>query len=165
MWFARSSFPGGDIGSMAVHGTINDLAMSGATPLYLSAGFILEEGLSFVSLGACRAFHGRCRTESRCVDSVWRYESRGSRKRRSSLHQHHRRGPRSEQGLTLVTIAIQPGDRILVSGDLGSHGIAVMSVREGLSFATDIVSDSAPLLFTSWPTCFSKASQSIACAI
>ena len=138
-------FPGGDIGSMAVHGTINDLAMSGATPQYLSAGFILEEGLSFETLE--RVVHSMADAAQKAgrVDCVWRYESRGSRKRRSNLYQHHGRGPRFRKGLTLVIIALNQGTEFLSVATSGSHGIAVMSVREGLSFASDIVSDSAPL--------------------
>jgi hydrogenase expression/formation protein HypE len=137
-------FPGGDIGSLAVHGTINDLAVSGAQPLFLSAGFILEEGLPMDDLGriatsmanACRAANVQLVTGDTKV-----------------VNKGHGDGVFiNTAGIGLVPPGIQiaadrarPGDVILVSGTIGDHGMAVMSVREGLTFETELVSDSAAL--------------------
>ena len=137
-------FPGGDIGSLAVHGTINDLAMSGAQPLFLSAGFILEEGLLMDDLGrittsmanACKAANVLLVTGDTKV-----------------VNQGHGDGVYiNTAGIGLVPPGVQiaangarPGDVILVSGTIGDHGMAIMSVREGLAFETEIVSDSASL--------------------
>jgi hydrogenase expression/formation protein HypE len=137
-------FPGGDIGSLAVHGTINDLAVSGAQPLFLSAGFILEEGLLMDDLGrittsmanACRAANVQMVTGDTKV-----------------VNKGHGDGVYiNTAGIGLVPPGVQiaadrarPGDVILVSGTIGDHGMAIMSVREGLAFETEIVSDSAAL--------------------
>jgi len=137
-------FPGGDIGSLAVNGTINDLAMCGAKPLYLSAGFILEEGLSLDVLQrvvnsmaeAARAAGVPIVTgDTKVVD---RGKGDGIFINTSGV------GLVPPDVRVLPTL-IQPGDAILVSGDLGSHGVAVLSVREGLTFDGHIESDSAPL--------------------
>jgi hydrogenase expression/formation protein HypE len=137
-------FPGGDIGKLAVHGTVNDLAMCGARPLYLSAGFILEEGLPRETLErvaesmreACVA----CGVE--LVTGDTKVVDRGKADQMFV----------NTAGVGLVAAprpvtprAVRPGDAILVSGDLGRHGMAVMSVREGLSFEGPIESDTAPL--------------------
>jgi hydrogenase expression/formation protein HypE len=120
-------FPGGDIGSLAVHGTINDLAMMGASPRYLSAGFILEEGLPIATLKHVG--------DTKVVD-------RG-------------KGDQifiNTTGLGVIPSSIDigphrltPGDRIIVSGNLGAHGMAVLSQREGLEFSGNLFSDCAPL--------------------
>lgn len=137
-------FPGGDIGSLAVHGTINDLAMSGATPQYLSAGFILEEGLP---LGTLRQIANSMAEAAKqagidivCGDTKVVDRGKGDQIFINTT------------GIGSITTStdigphrIQAGDRILVSGNLGAHGIAVMGLREGLSFAGNVVSDSAPL--------------------
>ena len=81
-------FPGGNIGSLAVHGTVNDLSMLGATPLYLTAGFILEEGLSLELLSTNCGVHGRSRSRSRGFDCGGRYESCSARQSRQDLHQY-----------------------------------------------------------------------------
>ena len=137
-------FPGGDIGSLAVNGTINDLAMCGAKPLYLSAGFILEEGLSMEVLQrvvnsmaeAARAAGVPIVTgDTKVVD---RGKGDGIFINTSGVGL-------VPTGVRVLPTLIQPGDAILVSGDLGSHGVAVLSVREGLTFDGDIKSDSAPL--------------------
>ena len=137
-------FPGGDIGKLAIYGTVNDLAMSGAKPLYLSAGFILEEGLPMETLrrvvdsmnAASREVGVRIITgDTKVVD--------------------HGKGDGifiNTAGIGLVPPGIDiapqrvvPGDVVLVSGDLGRHGMAVMSVREGLGFESELQSDCASL--------------------
>ena len=137
-------FPGGDIGSLAVNGTINDLAMCGAKPLYLSAGFILEEGLSMEVLRrvvnsmaeAARAAGVPIVTgDTKVVD---RGKGDGIFINTSGVGL-------VPKGVRVLPTLIEPGDAILVSGDLGSHGVAVLSVREGLTFNGNIESDSAPL--------------------
>ena len=137
-------FPGGDIGSLAVNGTINDLAMCGAKPLYLSAGFILEEGLSMEVLqrvvnsmaDAARAAGVPIVTgDTKVVD---RGKGDGIFINTSGVGL-------VPTGVCVLPTLIQSGDAILVSGDLGSHGVAVLSVREGLTFDGPIESDSAPL--------------------
>ncbi|MGD9647607.1 MAG: hydrogenase expression/formation protein HypE [Pirellulales bacterium] len=137
-------FPGGDIGKLAVHGTINDLAVGGAIPKYLSAAFILEEGLPMTDLRRIVESMRRACDEAQVelVTGDTKVVDRGKgdgayittsgiglvpRDRRLSIH------------------AAQPGDRILVSGTIGDHGIAIMSVREGIEFETILESDTAPL--------------------
>jgi hydrogenase expression/formation protein HypE len=137
-------FPGGNIGSLAVHGTINDLAMSGATPLFLSAGFILEEGLLMDDLGRITtAMANACKTaDVQLVTGDTKVVNKG-----------HGDGVFiNTAGIGLVAADLhitadgaRPGDVILVSGTIGDHGMAIMSVREGLAFETEIVSDSAAL--------------------
>jgi hydrogenase expression/formation protein HypE len=137
-------FPGGDIGSLAVHGTVNDVAMSGAMPLALSAGFILEEGLSMDDLGRiATSMANTCRSvDVPMVTGDTKVVDRG-----------HGDGVYiNTTGIGLVPPEVNirpdrvtPGDVAIVSGTLGDHGIAVMSVREGLTFETDLLSDSAPL--------------------
>jgi hydrogenase expression/formation protein HypE len=137
-------FPGGDIGSLAVHGTINDLAVSGARPLFLSAAFILEEGLPLDDLGRIAASMRRAcdaagvtlaAGDTKVVD---RGKGDGAYITTAGIGL-------VPEGLSLSIHAARPGDRILLSGTLGDHGIAIMSVREGLEFDTVLESDSAPL--------------------
>ena len=138
-------FPGGDIGSLAVNGTVNDLAMAGARPLALSAGFILEEGLPIDAL-------------TRIVESM--------RQAAAQVGVHVVTGDTKvvdrgkgdgvfintagigvvEHQLTIGPAAVRPGDAILLSGDIGRHGIAIMASREGLQFESTIESDCAPLV-------------------
>ena len=137
-------FPGGDIGSLAVHGTVNDLAMGGATPLYLSAGFILEEGLPLADLKRIVDSMAAAARDAgvRIVTGDTKVVERG-----------HGDGVYiSTTGIGVVADGVQlcgsqarPGDAVLVSGTLGEHGMAVMSQRENLGFASPIVSDSAAL--------------------
>jgi hydrogenase expression/formation protein HypE len=137
-------FPGGDIGSLAVNGTVNDLAMCGARPLYLSAAFILEEGLPMEDFIRVVASMKRAAEEAGVllVTGDTKVVDRG-------------KGDKifiNTSGLGLVRpgIEIHPrraaiGDKVIVSGCIAIHGIAIMSVREGLQFEADIRSDTAPL--------------------
>lgn len=137
-------FPGGDIGTLAVNGTINDLAMCGAKPLYLSAGFILEEGLSMEVLQ--RVVHSMAeaaRTAS--VPIVTGDTKVVDRGKGDGIFINTSGVGVVPTGVRVLPTLIQPGDAILVSGDLGSHGVAVLSVREGLTFDGDVESDSTPL--------------------
>jgi hydrogenase expression/formation protein HypE len=137
-------FPGGDIGRLAVNGTVNDLAVGGAQPLYLAAAFILEEGLALTDLrrvitsmsAACRAAGVTLVTgDTKVVD----------------------RGKGDQLFITTSAVGVLPpgrslsiraaraGDQVLVSGTVGDHGVAIMSVREGIEFETALESDTAPL--------------------
>jgi hydrogenase expression/formation protein HypE len=137
-------FPGGSIGDLAVNGTVNDLAMSGAVPLYLSAGFILEEGFAVASLAEIvrRMSEAAGKAGVQIVTGDTKVVERG-----------HGDGCYiNTSGIGVIPDGVQigpslarPGDVILVSGTIGDHGMAIMSVREGLEFDTVIESDCAPL--------------------
>jgi hydrogenase expression/formation protein HypE len=137
-------FPGGNIGELAVYGTVNDLAMRGAKPMYLSAGFILEEGLPMETLGnVVAAMAAACKKAGVKIAT-------GDTKVVQKGHGDGVYINTSGIGLILdgMDIAPQnakPGDVVLVSGTMGDHGMAIMSVREGLAFETTIRSDTAPL--------------------
>jgi hydrogenase expression/formation protein HypE len=142
-------FPGGDIGSLAVYGTVNDLAMSGAEPRYLSVGFILEEGLPMETLWqiVCSMRDAAERAGVHIVTGDTKVVDKGSgdgcfinTTGLGTLAADRTIAPGAIQ-----PGAIQPGDAILVSGDLGRHGIAIMATREGLTFESTIESDAAPL--------------------
>lgn len=137
-------FPGGDIGKLAVHGTVNDLAVGGAQPLFLSAAFILEEGFPVSDLqriagsmrDACReAGVALVTADTKVVD---RGKGDGIYITTTGIGV-------VPDGRRLSIRSAQPGDRVLVSGTIGDHGIAIMSVREGLEFETALASDTAPL--------------------
>ncbi|MBM4125896.1 MAG: hydrogenase expression/formation protein HypE [Nitrospira sp.] len=137
-------FPGGDIGSLAVHGTINDLAMCGAKPLYLSAGFILEEGLSLDVLQ--QVVNSMAKAAQAAGVSIVTGDTKVvDRGKGDGIFINTAGVGLVPSGVRIAPTLIQPGDAILVSGDLGSHGVAVLSVREGLTFAGNVESDSAPL--------------------
>jgi hydrogenase expression/formation protein HypE len=163
-------FPGGTIGDLAVNGTVNDLAMCGARPLYLSAGFILEEGLAMDTLrkivtsmqqAAAKANVKLVTGDTKVVDKgkgdgifintsgigvIESFERAGLQPRREDLTNTWALAP--EGGTTTIGPAsVQPGDAVIVSGDLGRHGIAILSVREGLEFESPILSDTASV----WP--------------
>ena len=137
-------FPGGDIGCLSVHGTINDVAMSGAWPLYLAAGFILEEGFPLADL-------------QRIVQSM----ARAAREAGVPVVTGDTKVVEAGKGdgvfITTTGVGVvpaglhisgeraRPGDLIVVSGTIGDHGMAVMSQRESLAFGTDLVSDTAAL--------------------
>ena len=137
-------FPGGDIGSLAVNGTINDLAMCGAKPLYLSAGFILEEGLSLdIVQRVVNSMAEAARAAG--VPIVTGDTKVVDRGKGDGIFINTAGVGLVPTGVRVLQALIQPGDAILVSGDLGSHGVAVLSVREGLRFDGNVESDSAPL--------------------
>jgi len=137
-------FPGGDIGSLAVHGTVNDLAMSGATPHSLSAAFILEEGLDLDTLWrVVQSMAAAARDANvRVVTGDTKVVERGHA---DSLYITTSGIGFFDHSLTLAPQSIQPGDAILLSGDIARHGMAIMSAREGLAFDSEITSDSAPV--------------------
>jgi len=137
-------FPGGDIGSMAVHGTVNDLAMSGARPVYLSAAFIIEEGLPMDTLWqvvrSMRDAAQRCDVQIITGDTKVVDKGKGD-----GLFINTAGVGVIEFPLVIASGSVRPGDAVLVSGDLGRHGMAIMAVREGLQFESAIESDSAPV--------------------
>lgn len=138
-------FPGGDIGSLAVHGTVNDVAMAGAVPLYLTAGFVLEEGLPLADLAAIVRSMARAAREAgvSVVTGDTKVVERGSCD--GLFITTTGVGVVTDDRLDLSGDKARPGDLILVSGTLGDHGVAVMSRRENLTFDTPILSDSAAL--------------------
>ena len=137
-------FPGGDIGSLAVHGTVNDVAMLGATPLYLSASFILEEGFPLAQLK--RIVESMAAASRACGVPVVTGDTKVVEKGKGD-------------GVFISTTGLgvvpegrdiggangRPGDAVLLSGSIGEHGVAVLSQRESLQFETAILSDSAAL--------------------
>lgn len=137
-------FPGGDIGKLAVYGTVNDLAMCGARPLFLSAGFILEEGLAMETLWkivqsmreAAQAAHVQIVTGDTKVVDKGKGDGVFINTAGIGIIEHD---------LTISPKSVRPGDAVLLSGDIGRHGIAIMAVREGLAFESAIESDCAPL--------------------
>jgi len=137
-------FPGGDIGRLAVHGTVNDLAVGGARPLFLAAAFILEEGLRLADLERIAAsMRAACDEAGVClVTADTKVVDRGKGDQIFITTTGIGLVP---EGCRLSIHAARPGDRILVSGTIGDHGIAILSVREGLEFETVLESDSAPL--------------------
>ena len=137
-------FPGGDIGSLAVHGTVNDLSTSGARPLYLSVGFVLEEGFSMESLWKIILSLKQAADETgvHIVTGDTKVVQRGKgdgvfiNTTGIGIVEHDRKiDPQS----------IRPGDMLIINGDIGRHGMAIMTAREELGFKGRIESDSAPL--------------------
>jgi hydrogenase expression/formation protein HypE len=137
-------FPGGDIGKLAVYGTVNDLSVGGAQPLYLSAAFILEEGLAMADLRRVVAsMREACAWAGvQLVTADTKVVDRGKGDQVFITTTGIGLVP---EGRSLSIRSARPGDRILVSGTIGDHGIAIMSVREGLEFETVLESDCAPL--------------------
>ncbi len=137
-------FPGGDLGSLAIHGTVNDLAMAGARPLYLSASFIIEEGLPMDTLWKiCCSMQQAARNAGvQVVTGDTKVVDKG---KGDSLFINTAGVGVVEHALKIAPQSVAPGDAILVNGDLGRHGMAIMAVREGLEFESAIESDSAPL--------------------
>ncbi|HEY5311719.1 MAG TPA: hydrogenase expression/formation protein HypE [Pirellulales bacterium] len=137
-------FPGGDIGRLAVHGTVNDLAVGGAVPLYLSAAFILEEGLPIDDLARIAAsMRAACQEAGvQLVTGDTKVVDRGKGDQVFITTSGIGLVP---EGRQLSLRSARPGDRILVSGTIGDHGMAIMSVREGIEFETVLESDTASL--------------------
>ncbi len=137
-------FPGGDIGALAVNGTVNDLAMCGARPLYLSAAFIIEEGLPMSTLRrvACSMQEASRRAGVMLVTGDTKVVDRG---KGDKLFITTSGVGMVEPGVEIYPKRAAAGDAILLSGPIGQHGMAIMSVREGLEFETRIESDTAPL--------------------
>jgi hydrogenase expression/formation protein HypE len=138
------SFPGGDIGTLAVCGTVNDLAMAGARAAYLSAGFILEEGLPLEELQ--QVVHSMRTAAGECGVSLVTGDTKVvDRGKGDGLFINSAGIGIVPAGVAVFPRRVCPGDAVLISGDVGRHGIAVLSVREGLAFDTPIQSDCAPL--------------------
>jgi len=137
-------FPGGDIGSLAVNGTVNDLAMCGARPLYLSCGFILEEGLPMETLWQIVQSMGAAAEQAgvKIVTGDTKVVDKG---KGDGLFINTAGVGRVDHDLDISPASVVPGDVILLNGDLGRHGTAIMASREGLEFETSIESDCAPL--------------------
>jgi hydrogenase expression/formation protein HypE len=140
------SFPGGTIGDLAINGTVNDLAMCGARPLYLSAGLILEEGLPMETLRTVIESM-RDAAKNAGVELVTGDTKVVERGHGDGLYVNTSGIGVIETDLSVGPLSVQSGDAVLVSGEIGAHGIAVMSVREGLEFESPIMSDTASL----WP--------------
>ena len=137
-------FPGGDIGRLAVCGTVNDVATSGATPLYLTCAFILEEGFPLEDLRRICASMAEAAKEAgvRIVTGDTKVVNRGHG---DGIFINTSGVGTLTPGINLGGAQCRPGDKVLVSGTLGDHGITIMSCREGLNFSTTLESDAAPL--------------------
>lgn len=137
-------FPGGDIGSLSVHGTVNDVAMLGATPLYLSASFVLEEGFPLADLQ--RIVVSMARAARECAVPVVTGDTKVVERGKGDGVFISTAGVGVvPQGRTIGGACARPGDIVLLSGSIGEHGVAVLSRRASLQFETAIVSDSAAL--------------------
>jgi len=137
-------FPGGDIGSLAVNGTVNDLAMAGARPRYLSVALVLEEGLPMETLDRLLRSM-RAAADAAGVLLVTGDTKVVDRGKGDGLYVTTAGLGTIEHGLTVAPQSVRPGDAVLLSGDIGRHGMAIMAVREGLAFQSAIESDCAPL--------------------
>ena len=137
-------FPGGDIGHLAVCGTVNDVATSGATPCYLSCGFVLEEGYPLDDLRRVCASMAATAKEAG-VEIVTGDTKVVNRGHGDGIYINTAGIGELRDGVDLSASHIKPGDKVLVSGSIGDHGIAIISTREELSFSTQIESDAAPL--------------------
>jgi hydrogenase expression/formation protein HypE len=137
-------FPGGDIGTLAVCGTVNDLAMAGARPAFLSAGFILEEGLPIETLRRIVESMAECARAAgvRIVTGDTKVVDRG---KADGVFINTAGIGWVPDGVEISPARVKPGDAILLSGDVGRHGVAIMSVREGLQFEGALESDCAAL--------------------
>ncbi len=137
-------FPGGDIGKLAVYGTVNDLAVAGAEPLYLSVGLIIEEGLPLETLqrvvGSMREALAECGMA--VVTGDTKVVPRGAA---DKLFINTTGIGRLRSGLDLGAHRVRPGDQVLVSGTIGDHGVAILAAREDLGFEAGLASDTAPL--------------------
>jgi hydrogenase expression/formation protein HypE len=137
-------FPGGDIGKLSVCGTVNDLAMSGAKPLYLSLAFIIEEGLPVSDLK--KIIESIAAASSEAGVSIVTGDTKVVGKGGADKIFINTAGVGMvPDGVNISAANARPGDKVIISGNIGDHGIAVMSQREGLKFTTPIPSDCAPL--------------------
>lgn len=137
-------FPGGDIGSLSIHGTVNDVSMSGAKPLYLSAGFILEEGFPLADLDRIIQSMGAA-SKAASVPVITGDTKVVERGKGDGIFITTTAVGLVPEGLEISGDRATPGDAILVSGTLGDHGVSILSSREHLEFETTIESDSAAL--------------------
>jgi len=153
-------FPGGDIGSLAVHGTVNDLAMGGAKPLFLSVAFIIEEGLSMEILQRVVASLGRAAEACgvQVVTGDTKVVDKGSG---DGVFINTTGLGLVPDGLFLSASQARAGDAIILSGSIGDHGIAILAEREGIEFESPVVSDSARC--TNWWTDMLRATPAIRC--
>ncbi len=137
-------FPGGDVGSLAVHGTINDLAMGGATPLFLSTAFILEEGFPIEQLKriVTSMQEAAASAQVQIVTGDTKVVEKG---KGDGIFINTTGIGLVPEGIELSADRARPGDKVLISGSIGDHGIAILAQREGLEFETEIRSDSAAL--------------------
>ena len=137
-------FPGGDIGSLAVHGTVNDLAMCGGKPLFLSAGFILEEGFPMDDLGKIIASMSAAASRAgvQIVTGDTKVVNRGAA---DGLYINTSGIGLITYGQSISVRSILPGDVVIINGTIGDHGAAILAQREDLGLESDILSDSAPL--------------------
>ncbi len=137
-------FPGGDIGCLSVHGTLNDVAVMGASPLYLTASFILEEGFPLADLDRIVASMAQAAREA-CVPVVTGDTKVVERGKVDGIYISTTGLGVLRDGISVSGAYARVGDAILVSGRMGDHGMAIMSAREGLAFESPIVSDTASL--------------------
>jgi hydrogenase expression/formation protein HypE len=137
-------FPGGDIGSLAINGTVNDLAMAGAKPLYLSVGFIIEEGLAMETLWRVVQSMQKA-AEIAGVKIVTGDTKVVDKGKGDGIFINTAGIGIIEHNQVISPVSVQPNDVVLLSGDIGRHGIAIMALREGLEFESTIESDCAPL--------------------
>ena len=137
-------FPGGDIGRLAICGTVNDVATSGATPLYISVGFVLEEGFPIADLRRIlESMRDACREAGvHIVTGDTKVVEKGHG---DGIFINTAGVGVLADGVNLSGSNVKPGDKVLLSGTLGDHGIAIISTREGLEFSTTIETDAAPL--------------------
>jgi hydrogenase expression/formation protein HypE len=137
-------FPGGNIGSLSVHGTVNDLSVQGACPLFLSAGFILEEGLRLEDLEKILSSMEEASREAGVI--IVAGDTKVVPKGKADKIYINTSGiGKIPVGVNVSGSNARVGDKIILSGSIGDHGIAILSHREGLTFSTTLVSDSAPL--------------------
>ena len=137
-------FPGGNIGELAINGTVNDVAMRGARPMFITVGFILEEGLPLGDLGMVAESMATAakRAGVEIVTGDTKVVDRGHG---DGIYINTTGIGVVPNGVEIGPQQIRPGDVIIVSGTIGDHGVAIMSVREGLGFDADVASDTAPL--------------------
>ncbi len=138
-------FPGGSIGDLAVNGTVNDIAMTGAVPLVLSTAFVLEEGLELATLGRIAEDMGRAAIAAEVQLVTGDTKVVEARDRGGGLTITTAGFGVVPEGVELGPRCVRPGDQVLLSGPIGQHGMAIMSLREGLEFETELRTDSAPL--------------------